>query len=319
MLFLHDSLNSKKFENDKKLNLLKRGIITPAQFVNLIEPLDGYIVFGPAILDKTKIKDFIIEWKAHQLNINSPIKDKINSLTTDNIINKFNDITKVYPEVTNIINEYYQQIKYSTCQKCTKNHYITAIVSIISKLKENGDNRDLGNMTEFIDIFLNKYNGILTKNSGINSFDDYDIEWINPEQLIGIGNDLINNLESCLECSIKHIGRAKILFEEFNLGYAEHKDIMFTEIGKGNKVIEEWYMKYLDSCAELDMGSSELIGNLFEIDKNILVEVIELANEIRQQRLLFQEDITKIPNFDELRLKIKKLEIKLKNTTKNNK
>ena len=49
--------------NDKKLNLLKHGIITIGQFVNLIEEHDPYIMIGPAIVDKSKIKEFLEEWR----------------------------------------------------------------------------------------------------------------------------------------------------------------------------------------------------------------------------------------------------------------
>ena len=55
MLFIHKSLDENKFINDKKLNLLKHGIITIGQFVNLIEEHDPYIMIGPAIVDKSKI------------------------------------------------------------------------------------------------------------------------------------------------------------------------------------------------------------------------------------------------------------------------
>lgn len=319
MIFLHDSLKTKKFETDNKLNLLKRGIITPTQFINLIEPTDKYVLFGPTIIDKTKIKDFIIEWKNHQLNVDSAIQEKVDALHIDDIIKNFDIIENHYPEVSPIIQQYNEQIKYATCPKCTKNHHLTAIVALINKLRENGDSRDLGDDAEFIETTLNKFSAAYSNDVTVNSYNEYDVEWIKPENLIGIGYDLIDKLESCFECSIKHIGRAKILFEESNLGYPEHAEIMMDELVKGNKDLEQLYLKYMDACVELDMGSSELVGNIVDLNPNSATEILELANKIRQQRLLFQEDHTKVPEFDDLRLSIKKLELKVRKQLELNK
>ena len=51
-MFLHESLNDQIFASDKKLNLLKRNVITLAQFINLIELTDNYQVIGPAMVAK---------------------------------------------------------------------------------------------------------------------------------------------------------------------------------------------------------------------------------------------------------------------------
>jgi hypothetical protein len=42
-------------------------------------------------------------------------------------------------------------------------------------------------------------------------------------------------------------------------------------------------------------------------------EIIELANKIRAARLLFQEDSNKVPNWNELRVEVQRLQNKCKN------
>ena len=49
-----------------------------------------------------------------------------------------------------------------------------------------------------------------------------------------------------------------------------------------------------------------------EVVQEYAEEILDIANEVRQQRILFQEDMTKVPEFDSLRIKIKKLELKIK-------
>jgi len=46
--------------------------------------------------------------------------------------------------------------------------------------------------------------------------------------------------------------------------------------------------------------------------------MIELANDIRKERLLCQADPRRAPKFDDLRLKVKRLELKTKKSLKQN-
>jgi hypothetical protein len=55
MLYIHDSVKTGKFIQDKKLNLLKHGIITINQFVQLLDINDPYTLIGPAIVAKDSI------------------------------------------------------------------------------------------------------------------------------------------------------------------------------------------------------------------------------------------------------------------------
>ena len=86
---------------------------------------------------------------------------------------------------------------------------------------------------------------------------------------------------------------------------------MFTELIKSNKALEEAFSYYSDSLAQLDMASCELVGNMTDLDNTYLVQIIELANEIRSQRILFQEDPTKVPNWNQLRVDVQRLQNKI--------
>lgn len=78
-----------------------------------------------------------------------------------------------------------------------------------------------------------------------------------------------------------------------------------------NVLLEKGYALFWDSLGQLDMASNELIGNIIEIENNLKIEMIELANKIRKARILFQEDSDQIPNWDKLRLEIQLLQNKV--------
>ena len=310
MLFLHNSLNSNKFANDKKLLLLKKGIITIGQFANLIDQNDKYILIGPAIVDKKKIKEFIEEWKNRQIDAESLTEQRSKLITQLDVIEKLDEIVKIFPETINLVDEFKEKLKTSTCQKCTKNKYILSIIGSIRPLINDG--RDLGNLKEFINDLMMKYYPISGKIASVGSFADFDIEWIKPDEIIGLGNDLIDGLMNCFDCVKKHIGRAKAFYEEFQQGYPNHEPLMFTELIKSNKALEEAFMYYSDSLAQLDMASCELVGDMSDLAEGYQVQIIELANEIRAARLLYQEDPTKVPNWDKLRLNVQKIQNKIR-------
>ena len=156
-----------------------------------------------------------------------------------------------------------------------------------------------------------KYYPISGKLANLGTFSNFDVEWIKPDEYIGLGNDLIDGLNNCFECTKKHISRAKAFYEEFKLGYPDHEPLMFTELIKSNKAVEEAYSYYWDSLGQLDMASCELVGNMIDLEEGYQVQIIELANEIRAERLLFQEDPTKVPNWNKLRVDVQKLQNKI--------
>lgn len=275
-------------------------MITPAQFVNLIEPSDPYVMIGPAIVAKGSVSQFMLEWKTRSLNVSQDIRDSISSMTAEDVVSSFGRLQKVYPEITPIVNEYDKTIKDASCEKCVQSRFVSAVVSLIRNLGVRESEKD------YVNLLLERFGGVFARKANV-----YDVEWISSESLRGVGCDLIPKLTNCLECVIKHLGRAKILYNEAMNGYPEHSDIAIDELTAGNKDLEEWWCKFMDCCAEMDMASNEAVGDVVSLDKSIAVKVLYLANKIRQQRLLFQEDSTKVPDFDALRIDVKKLEISI--------
>lgn len=314
MVFLHESLNDDKFKNNKKLDLLKKGVITIGQFVNLIEITDPYVVIGPAIVDKTKIKEFINEWKTNRAVGESLNSQKEKVISQIDIINNLDNIVKHFPEIDNLVKEFKEKLKNASCPKCTKNGYISSIIATIKPLINDG--RDLSGIQSFINDLMDKYYPVTNKISKVGNFADFNIDWIKSDAILGLGNDLIEGLDNCFDCVKKHIGRAKIFYEEFKLGYPNHEALMFKEFTKSNKALEEAFILYSDSLSQLDMASCELVGDMNDLEEGYQVQMLTLANEIRKERLLFQEDPTKVPNWDSLRLKVQKLQNKIGKTKK---
>ena len=308
MFFLHDSVKTDRFKNDKKLNLLQNNVITPAQFINLIEQKDDYLMIGPAVVAKSNVKDFLLEWKMKQLHIDAVKENRYPKLSQDQLMEKIDDIANVFPEIAMICNEFKEQLKVAVCPRCVKKRYSGLIVQKTNPLKNDG--RDTSKVNEFLNLIEMKFSIAENSESDEELLSSYDVEWLKPDSLTGLGSDLIANLDNCFECTIKHIGRAKILYEEFLTGYPDHKNISFDELDKGIKDIEQAYVIYLDSMSQLDMASCELIGDIISLPKKWATDMIDLANEIRLERINSQANISKIPDFDGLRLKVKKLEIK---------
>lgn len=311
MLFLHESLNDERFKYDKKLNLLKKGVITITQFINLIEHRDPYILVGPAVVDKTKIKDFLSDWENKVVNntLQEVSNESLGIVTQTDVINKLDEIVEIFPEVSLLIKEFKERLKVTDCPKCTKNQYIYSIISAIRPLYDDG--RNLGDLKEFIGNMILKYFPIPGRVATATNFSTFDTEWIKPDVIVGLGNDLIAGLDNCFDCTKKHIGRAKAFYEEFKLGYPQHEPLMFKELIKANKALEEAFTYYSDSLSQLDMASCELVGGMTDLEDGWQVQMIELADLIRTQRILFQEDPTKVPEWDRLRIEVQRLQNKI--------
>jgi len=255
-MFLHNSVKTDYFKSDKKLTLLQDGVITIEQFVSLIDPRDEYIAVGPAIVAKSAVKDFILEWKMKQLQMGAVRNGTFKRLTYDDFMAKMNDLVKVFPETAIIFNEFKEQLKIAVCPICVKKQYIGVLTKKIRELKDDG--RDISLVADFIGLLNIRFSASESDEPDEKLLSNYDVEWIKPESLVGLGFDLVKNLESCYECTIKHIGRAKALYEEFLLGYPDHIEISFDELDKGTKAVEQAYLSYLDSMSQLDMASCEL-------------------------------------------------------------
>lgn len=294
MMYIHDSLKTDEFLKDKKLNLLKRGIITLGQFINLIDKNDPYTLIGPAIVAKNKINDFIIEWKS-KVNTIKPIQEVlIPKITHEDIIKNLDALCSIFPEINDLVNEFKIKLKTTNCPVCQKNKYILAILGTIRPIYNDG--RDLKELKTFIEALITKYYPMNNKIVTSENLQQFDINWVKPDNLIGLGNDLILGLSNCFNCCKKHLSRAKAFYEEWHQGYPNHSTLMYNEFTEANKDIEEGYVLFWDSLGQLDMASSELVGNLIDLESGWQAEIIELANKIRTQRILFQEDSTKVPN-----------------------
>lgn len=314
-MYIHDSLNTDEFLKDKKLNLLKRGIITLGQFVNLIDINDPYTLIGPAIVAKNQINNFIIEWKS-KTNTLKPIQELTTpNITHEDVINKLDDLCKIFPEINELVIEFKEKLKNTNCPVCQKNKYILVILNIIREKYKDG--RNLNDLTDFINGLIAKYYPLNNKIVNADNLSQFDIDWVKPDILVGLGNDLILGLSNCFDCCKKHLSRAKAFYEEWHLGYPDHSTLMYNEFTEANKTIEEGYVLYWDSLGQLDMASSELVGNLIDLEKNWQTEIIELANEIRTARILFQEDSTKVPNWNKLRVDVQKLQNKINKLKRN--
>lgn len=310
VMYIHDSVKTSKFSRDKKLNLLKRGVITVGQFVNLIDVNDPYTIIGPAVVDKSCINEFIQEWKSNTVKIQSLQDAFIEDIKPQTILDKLDILSEIFPEINTLSAELQYKLKNTNCQVCERNKYLIKIISQIKDLYKDG--RDLKEEADFINAIIDKYfplhNKILTEYN----MDEFDINWVKPDTIIGMGNDLIMGLSNCFDCCKKHIGRAKAFYEEWHQGYPEHNTLMYNEFVKANKVLEEGYVLYWDSLSQLDMASCELVGSNFgDLEGSAQVEIIELANKIRQARILFQENTEKVPNWDKLRIEVQKLQNKI--------
>ena len=280
-MYIHDSVKTDRFIQNKKLNLLKNGIITIGQFVNLIDIDDPYTVIGPAIVAKDKINEFIEEWKSSTVNLKTLTEAFIEDIKPEMIYEQLPAISEYFPEINDLINELQEKIDMgSTCPKCVKNRYLISILTEIKKLYKDG--RYLGELEEFINLVIERYfpdnKHMLTEEN----LHEFDIMWVKPDSLIGLGNDLIDGLSNCFNCCKKHLSRAKSLYEEWHQGYPDHGTLMYNEFTEANKAIEEGYVLFWDSLAQLDMASCELVGyNFGLLEKNAQIALIELANKIR--------------------------------------
>lgn len=314
---LHKSVE--KYINDRKLSLYKKGIITYQQLINLIDKDDPYTLIGPAVVAKDSITEFLNEWKDGKKNItvaDKPIEVS-HQITVDEIIKGLSIVEYNFPESKQLINEFKTKLENAVCKPCTKNRYVVALANIIHEHFNDGREYSKSDY-EFIEKILERYfpeNGKIK----IENSNDFDIEWIKPDIIIGLGTDIIEGLTHCFECSKKHLSRAKILWEEFNMKYPDHGTLCFNEFTEANKDIEEAYCLYWDSLGNLDQSSCELIGgnDFTDLPHRYQVDIIELANKIRIQRINFQADSSNVPEWNKLRIEIQRLENKIRKLSSN--
>lgn len=256
-MYIHESVKNDLFVNDKKLQLLHTGVITIGQFVSLIELDDPYTLIGPAVVAKDKIGEFLEEWKNSSVNLKTLEDSFINSVSSDLIIEHLDELAMVFPELIQTIIEFRNQLADATCPTCKKNKFLLDLVNKIKYHMQDG--RELGELEEFVQNIIKTYFPDNNKLVNLNNAHEFDITWIKPDKFISLGSDLIDGLVNCFDCCKKHISRAKVLYEEWHLGYPEHGTLMYNELVESNKVIEEGLVLYWDTLAQLDMASCELV------------------------------------------------------------
>ena len=227
----------------------------------------------------------------------------------ETILDNLDELTEIFPEIAQTVSELRIKLNSANCKVCQRNKYLIIILNDIKNYYQDG--RDLGNLKNLVESMISKYFPYYNHNL-LNNQNEFDITWVKPDVLVGLGRDLINGLTSCFECCKKHLSRAKIFYEEWKQGYPEHSTLMYQEFTEANKTLEEGYVLFWDSLGQLDMASNELVGSHFsDLDSHGQIELIELANKIRAARIAFQEDSEKVPDFDKLRIEVQKVQNKL--------
>lgn len=312
-MYLHQSLNTEKFKNNKKLNMLKQHKLTVNQFLSLIESTDPFMIIGNAIIDRDYMDDYIKEWKAGKHDVQH-IEEQESSLTLQEIINNISIIKHNFPEFQSLYSEFDLALSNTLCQPCVKNKYVFAIINKVHDTYKDKKDQLSEQDKNFILSAIKKYYPIDDLEEGIINLEEqhkFDITWVEDDSLIGIGYDLIKGLNHCFECTKKHLTRSKIFFEELLTGYPNYKTMLFNEFTEANATIEKAYVLWWDSIGQLDMSSSELIGQITDLPIDYRMELIELANKIRFERLKFQENILNVPDWDKLRVDLQKLQNKI--------
>lgn len=114
------------------------------------------------------------------------------------------------------------------------------------------------------------------------------------------------DLEQCYLCTLKHISRAQVFFEEYHTGYTDRAKRLIQSLRIGEGSIKQAFLLWCRIQAQLDMASGELLGDSKQA-RSIDKQHIEVANRIREERLLFQDDPLYVPNFDELLIAVQAL------------
>ena len=115
------------------------------------------------------------------------------------------------------------------------------------------------------------------------------------------------DLPSCYECVKKHLNRAMIFFEEYHTGYSQHEKNLMNSLKVAEGKVREAFLLWQKTQGQLDMASGELLGNALNKD-TMNRRHVQLANDIRNVRLQLAQDPLAVPEFDELLIRVQKLE-----------
>lgn len=113
-------------------------------------------------------------------------------------------------------------------------------------------------------------------------------------------------LPRCFLCAMKHLMRAKILFEEYHTGYPSYIKIMMSTLTVAEGRVRTAFLLYQQIQAHLDMSASELIGQSDPLSDDI----VRVANEIRDARIQLNTAPLFVPKFDDLCIQLQLLKIR---------
>ena len=250
------------------------------------------------------------QWKDKKFKL-EPIQEKT-SLTSQQFINQLPRIMQIFPTLKSLILQFTSKIDKAACPQCTKNKYLLKIALQMKSLAKEADLE--GSDQELVDKVLNTYFLGSKQTFPLDVQSAFDASWLDQE--VGVGFDLIDGLTHCFQCCKKHLSRAKALQEQLYLGYPDHKQMMFNQFTEANARVQEAYSVYWDILGQIDMASTQLAGQVKQLDKDWRCQILELANQIRFARLAYQRDINNPPNWNQLRLKVQKLQNKITNSSK---
>lgn len=126
-------------------------------------------------------------------------------------------------------------------------------------------------------------------------------------EIDAVANSLEIGLTQCYLCAKKHIGRARMFFEEYHTGYPTHIKQLVDSLFSAESEVYEAFQKWQKIQDQMDMAAGELLGNSTE-GRTMKQDHIALAAEIREERLKFDQNPLYIPKFDELKYKIHRLQ-----------
>lgn len=126
-------------------------------------------------------------------------------------------------------------------------------------------------------------------------------------EIIAVAEAMDINLEQCYLCAKKHIGRAQQFFEEYHNGYPDHVKNLVDSFFDAESDIYKAFQLWQKTQSQLDMSAGELLGNNIG-GRTLKQDHVSLAAEIREERLKFDQNPLYVPNFDDLKYRIHRLQ-----------
>lgn len=126
-------------------------------------------------------------------------------------------------------------------------------------------------------------------------------------EIIAISEAMDIDLEQCYLCAKKHIGRAQQFFEEYHTGYPEHIKNLVDSLFDTETDVYKAFQLWQKTQSQMDMSAGELLGNKLG-SRTLKQDHVSLAAKIREERLKFDKDPLYVPDFDNLKYRIHRLQ-----------